>query len=217
MAFTDQQILNQIQYMMIEPPDSGATWPSALWTATEVNRYLSQRQDRILGETFPYVTVATIPVTAGTNFYTFPSGFIAAISLTFTPTGSSEPIELTPSDSWEADHGLPLWTIEESEPKLYFTKPTLTFYIAPTPDTDGELRLLYIHTGTAFTGSGIAATVQDEIVPTLKYGTMADMLNKVGRANDPSRSQYCEDRFQHGIDAILTLINGYVPGNELTS
>lgn len=213
MSFTDQQIANQIQYAVIEPPDSGATWPSGLWNQIEVMRYLSQRQDRILGETFPYVTVGTIAVTAGTSNYTLPAGFIAAVDVVFTPDGG-EPVELSPSDSWEADHGLPNWTTELDTPRIYFTKPTLNIYLAPSPDTDGELRLLYVHTGTAFTGSGQAATVQDEIVPVLKYGALADMLSKIGRANDPSRSQYCEDRFQHGLGAIHTLINGFVPGNE---
>lgn len=216
MAFTDQQIMNQLQYAVLEPPDSGATWPSALWTQTEVVRYLTQRQDRILGETLPYATVGTIAVTEGTYNYLLPAGFIAAFSVVFTPTTSpSIPVELTPSDSWEADHGIPDWNLEEGSPKLYFTKPTLNIYIAPSPNDDGELRLLYAHTGTAFTGSGQAATVQDEIVPILKYGVLADMLSKIGRANDPIRADYCEQRFKTGVDVIHTLLNGFVPSQQL--
>ena len=37
MAFlTDAVLLNEIQYDLIEAPDSGATFPSGLWTAAEV-------------------------------------------------------------------------------------------------------------------------------------------------------------------------------------
>ncbi len=208
MAFTDQQLLNQIQYHMIETPDSGATWASGLWTQAEVVRYANQRQDRLLAETAPYVTDTTISIINGTGSYTLPAGFISALSVIFTPTGG-DPYELSPSDTFEADHGIPDWDTV-SHPKVYYTDPTLVIGIAPIPDSNGSIELQYVATGTNLTGSGASLTAQDEMVPTIKYGIMADMLSKVGRAHDPIRAQYCDERYEMGIEAVKALINGFV-------
>jgi len=76
MAFTDQQIEQQIQYTVIEPPDLGATWPSGLWTAAEVVDYLNQRQHRFLKDTHLQIGLANIPVTQGTSLYDLPDDWI---------------------------------------------------------------------------------------------------------------------------------------------
>lgn len=208
MSFTDQQVLNEIQYTVIEPPDSGATWPSGMWTAAETVRYLNQRQDRFIFETHPYVTAANIAVTAGDNLYDLPAGFVKTVRVIWTPT-SGTAVELTRGDDWEADHGIPTWTTVEDVPKIYIIEPTLEIKLAPIPDSNGTLRIYYIKTGTTFTGGGISATLQDEMIPSLKYGALADMFGKVGRAHDPIRAKYCADRFQLGIDVTNILLKGF--------
>lgn len=205
---TDQELMNQLQYVVIEPPDSGATWPSGMWSKAEVLRYINQRQDRFIHETLPYVTPTNIAVTASDGQYDLPSDFVAVWGVVWTPTGGTA-VELPPSDEWEADHGIPTWSTTAGDPKIYFINSTKEIQIAPTPDSNGTLRVYYIASGTTLDGTGISLTVQDEMAPTVKYGVLADMFGKVGRAHDPLRAQYCAERYQLGIDVTNVLLKGF--------
>ena len=46
----------------------------------------------------------------------------------------------------------------------------------------------------------------------IKYGVMADMLTKIGRAQDVTRATYCEARYQEGIEAAAILLAGWQGG-----
>ena len=63
MALTDQQVLSEIQAHLIEPEDNGVTWPSGLWTSTEVLDLLIARQRPLL--LHPAVLPAPGPTTGG--------------------------------------------------------------------------------------------------------------------------------------------------------
>lgn len=208
MAFTESQVYNQIQYHVLEPPDSGATWPSALWTLEEITRYMNQRQDRLLRLTHLQVGLADITVTAGDNLYDLHDDLIRVIRVLWYPASGGS-YELTDGDSWEADHGIPDWTTNDNPPKLYYVEPTLNIRIVPLPNEGGTLQVFYVPIGAQFDGTGEVFTVPDEFVPTVKYGVMADMLSKVGRAMDP-RAEYCRQRFALGVQvANMLLAGGY--------
>lgn len=207
MAFTELQILNQIQYHTLEPPDSGATWPSGMWTQAEVVRYLNQRQDRLLRDTHLQVGLVDITVTQGDNLYDLPDDWIRTIRVVWMPDSGGS-VELTSGDSWEADHGIPTWTYVEGPPKLYYEEPTLNIRIAPLPDEAGALQVYYVPIGAQFDGTGEIFTVPDEFVPTVKYGALADMLGKVGRGMDP-RAEYCNQRYALGVEVANMLLTGW--------
>lgn len=64
-------------------------------------------------------------------------------------------------------------------------------------------------TSFGFTITGVAFDLPDEFVPGIKWGTMADMLNKVGRAQDTSRAAFCESRYQQAVEAAKLILNGW--------
>lgn len=64
-------------------------------------------------------------------------------------------------------------------------------------------------TSMGFTIVGVVFEVPDEFVPVIKWGTMADMLNKVGRAQDTSRGAFCESRYQQGVEAAKLILQGW--------
>ena len=62
------------------------------------------------------------------------------------------------------------------------------------------------------TGLGVDLVVPDEWAVCLKYGVMADMLSKLGRGNDPARSQWAEQLYQEGVlSARLTMAGWFSP------
>lgn len=209
MSFTDQQVLQQIQYTVIEPPDLGATWPSGLWTKDEVIRYLNQRQNRLLKDTHLEVGIADIPGVIGTSEYNMPFDWIATIRMVWTPTGGSA-VELCNSDTWEADHGIPTWSNTNGTPKIFvdYLGATLRINIAPSPDVNGTFQIYFVPIAVDLDGTGELFTIPDEFVPYVKYGALADMLEKVGRGQDP-RAEYCEKRYQMGIEIANMLLNGW--------
>jgi hypothetical protein len=208
--FTDQQLLEQVQNTMMEPPDGGTTWPSDLWTAAEVVNYANQRQQRFLKDTHLQIGIANIPGVAGTITYNLPDDWVTTVRVVWVESDGSTRA-LTASDSWEADYGIPTWTYVAGTPKLYMDVDTavLTLKIAPLPVADGTIQIHYVPLAGALDGNGELICLPDEYVPSLKYGILADMFSKVGRANDQSRADYCQQRYQLGLDVCRMLLKGW--------
>ena len=206
----DQDLLEQLQFTVIEPPDGGASWPSGLWTRDEVLGYINERQDRLVRETHMIVAIADISVVApyGVRHAT-PADWMATVRLTW-ESATVTKREVCRSDSWEADHGIAAWPSVSGTPKLYMDGEAtpLVIQIAPIPNTDGTLEISYVPSCTPIDGNGTDLTVANEFVPTVKYGVLSDMFSKVGRANDPVRSEYCSQRYQMGIEIAQTLLKG---------
>lgn len=209
MAFTDQEIMSQIQYTMIEPVDSGATWPSGFWTEAEVLDYLNQRQNRLLKDTHLQIGIALQPAVAGTDIYDLPADWINTITV-FWISLTGLVTELGRSDMWEGDHGITSSPGTRGTPKIYFDggKP-ITVRVIPPPDTNGILQIHYVPYAAVLDGSPEIFTVPDEFVPLLKYGALSDMWRKVGRAHDPTRAEYCDQRYQMGLEITKLLLGGW--------
>jgi hypothetical protein len=87
--------------------------------------------------------------------------------------------------------------------------PTLQIQVMPAPSDAGILWALFVALSTTLTGLGVNLTVPDEFAPAVKYGTLADMLNKVGRALDRGRAAAAEQRYQEGVAAARLIIQGW--------
>ena len=205
----DTEIMEQLQYHTLEVADLGNTWDSLMWTKDEVISYLNQRQNKFLKDSLLQVGLANIPMTAGTETYDLPWDWINTVRiLLMRDDGSSK--ALGRSDTWEADNGVPNWSYVEGEPKLYYDESDpISVTLMPIPDDDGTLLIHYVPLAGEFDGEGEPITVPNEFMPPVKYGALADMFSKVGRANDPSRAKYCEQRYQLGVQVAKILLNGF--------
>lgn len=209
MAFTDQIVMQQIQNVMIEPPDNGATWPSGLWGQAEVVSYLNQRQNRFLKDTHFQIGIANIVATAGTGLYDLPDDWINTVRVLWID-GAGNVKELPRSDTWEADYGIPTWSYVNATPEIFYDggKP-ITIRVMPTPDADGTIQVHYVPYSANLDGGGELMTLPDEFTPATKYGALADMFTKVSRAQDQSRAKYCEQRYQLGVEVARLLLGGF--------
>lgn len=207
---TDQTLLEQLQSAVIEPRDGGASWPSGLWTVEEVCADATERQHRILKETQALYTESLIHVLAGEPRVSLPPDWIRTIEVVF--EGEDGTIShLQRSDAFEVDHALPTWSTDRGQPQVYmeYDAPTRLMQLAPIPRVGGFLRIHYIATATALTGDGADLDLPDLLAHGVKYGALADMLGKDGRAQDPSRAKYCEDRFRLAIEITQVLLQGW--------
>lgn len=212
MAVTDQQLLSEIQLAMLEPTiDGGVTWTSGMWTQAEVLQYVNQRQDRFLKESGLLTVWTTIAVSAAQLRPSLPTDWVATVRVSWKGTGALTFVVLPRADSWSADNGLPTWPNTTGvRPIVYMDSetPTLQIQLAPAPTGSGTLSLYYISVGNNMTGLGEIFNTPDEFIPAIKYGVMADMLTKQGRVADGARAQYCETRFNEGIELAKSWIVG---------
>ena len=211
MSTSDQTLMSNIQVNLIEPPNGGQTYPSGLWTRDEVIAACNYRQDRLLHDTLLEVGIsALIPVIIGQHRVNLPSDWLRTVTVVW--RGSNGTVrELVRSSSFEADHTITTWESANSTPLSYheFETPNLQIQIAPAPDVAGNLELLYCPTGTELNGNGELLVVPDELEHGVRYGTLADLLSKDGRGKDPTRAQYCEDRFTLVIELTRIILDGW--------
>jgi hypothetical protein len=205
----DQDLMEQLQYTMIEPPDGGASWPSDLWCRDEVLDYINERSDRFVKATHIRVATTSIPVIAGTFEYTLPTNWVATARVYWQPT-TGQKKALVRSSGWEADHGIGSWSTQ-GVPKLYtdVDPATLTLRLMPVPSVPGTLEVIYVANTTHVIGEGDTLSIIDEFLPSIKYAALADMFSKVGRAHDPIRAEYCEQRFTLGTEIANILLKGF--------
>lgn len=212
---TDQELLNEIQYHMLETPNDGASWISELWTDTEVLSYINSRQQRFLTETGIVVSRATLTTIPNTPRHTLPQDWIATRRMVWkTLTGNSyTPVHKM---SWEtADNGAITWPHDTgvSRPNGYIESSdmtrTLEVHLVPAVSDGGILQAWYLAQPTEVLGSGTTFSLPDECLAIIKWGVMADMLSKEGRSHDPERAAYCELRWQEGIDITKATMARY--------
>ena len=213
MAIADTAVLSEIQLAMLEPTvDGGVTWTSTMWTAAEVLGYLNQRQNRFLKESCLLAAWTTIAVSAGQLRPALPDDWVATVRVAWKGSGALTYLKLPRADSWSADNGVPTWPSTTAvRPKVYMDAetPTLELQLAPAPTGAGTLSLYYVSTAApGLDGLGELFIVPDEFVPYVKWGVLADMLSKVGRAMDPERAAYGEARFAEGVAIAKQWVTG---------
>lgn len=201
----DQEILSEIQRVSLENAgDAGVSWPSGMWTLVEVLGYLNQRQNRFLAETGLYWNVQQTPILPGVAAQIRPVDWIARVQTAY-KSGAGSYVLLEATDLRQLDLSHPDWpgtsTLDVPFGCYEVEGETQTDYLAPIPlDPDAALERYYVAMGEVLTQDGIAFSVGDEFVPTIKYGALADMFNKVGPAASPVLAEMCEQRWQEGIE-----------------
>ncbi len=188
MSVTDQQIFDNVQSLLAESIDSGATWSSGMWTVAEMLEYLNDRQQRAIAELGAVVKRTTISCNPHLLRQELPGDWIATLRLVWVRASDSRHFVLERSDLWDLDSAKSNWRVDPGIPEVYddADQPTRTVMIVPAPSAAGTLKLTYLGLPTAFTGSGVASDLPDELAATLlPWGVVEDALSKEGRAKDP--------------------------------
>ncbi len=207
---TDQELLTELQYAMLEPPNGGASWPSGIWTRQEVLDGINSAVQELLRDSQLVVTRLELPILGGALTVALPVDWMAtclvawrALDGTRTPLG--------PVDSYESDLALPSWETVPATPIGYadLDTATLTLKLVPTPLANGTLELLYVARPANTMGAGAVLPVPDEFMSGVKYNTLSWMLSKAGRLMDPERAAYCDKRYQITQIAAELILGGW--------
>ena len=117
---------------------------------------------------------------------------------------------LTPVDTWDLDSGFQNWPGEFGRPFAWWenTLQQQQFGLSPTPGDVGTIGLLYIALAQTLTGNDIGLVVPDDWTPYILWGALADLLGADGQSFDPVRSQYCQRRYQEGVELARLVLGG---------
>lgn len=207
----DRELLTDLQYCLIEPPDGGDTWPSLIWTRDEVLDAVNAGLRALVHDTHLQVARSELSITAGTQSIALPADWLATAHLVWRDTATSVRTPLGPADAFEADLAAPGWEMAAGLPLGYadLDGPTLTLRLVPTPLADGVLELLYVAVPPLLDGSGADLPVASEFASGVKYAALASLLRKVGRLIDPERAAYCERRYELTTTVSGILLEGW--------
>lgn len=208
---TDQDLLTELQYALIEPPDGGQSWPSEAFTREEVLGLVTSQTWALLNETGALVTRIEITVTAASlGIVVLPPDWMGTAHAVWRSAANVR-TPLGPADAFEADLALIDWQVTPGTPIVYLDLDTenLRMRLAPRPDADGTLELMYVQRTAETTGAGAAIPVPDELIAGIKYATLGGLLRKVGRLLDPERAKYCEDRYDLTVLVTKILLGGF--------
>ncbi len=207
---TDQSLLTELQFALLEEPDGGQSFLSEIWVREEVLDAVNGAERQLLRTTQLLITRAEVPFLAGSTVMALPTNWLATVMLVWRSTANVR-YPLAALDSTEVNLGEPLWEINLDTPKGYLDSdfPSLTLRLAPIPSEDGTVELLYVAVPTATNGNGRSFTVPDDYISAVKYGALETLLGKVGRLQDPERAAYCRQRAEMTQVAADIILGGW--------
>lgn len=208
----DRDLLTELQYVLIEPPDGGDTWPSLIWTRDEVLDAVNGAARALAHDVHLDVRRVELPVPALTHTIALPADWLATATLVWRAAdGTRTP--LGPVDAFEADLAAPGWETTPGLPLGFadLDAETLTLRLVPTPAGGGVVELLYIRVPPEVDGTppGTALPFAEEFTSAVKYGALAWLLRKVGRLLDVERANYCDRRYELTQTAASIILGGW--------
>jgi hypothetical protein len=203
---TDQNLLNIIQYHLLEPQSS--TYPLA-WTGSnqfsiaDILNSIQQMRDQCLSEANCTATQSLVAAPPGR--IVLPHGTLGLRRVCWIPV--SDPNFsvncLLPSDLWATqsyEAGFP--QLGNGTPQIYrrSTEPPPSFDVDIQPAINGQYDIVTI------AGGGMLVPTAATVLPVpndwswvIKFGALAQLFDKESAAKDVLRAKYCDARFKHGV------------------
>jgi hypothetical protein len=208
---TDRDIIEQIQYALLEPATTQSSWPGTeMFTFADVAGAVQNRLNQFMSDTGIVVNRSVIAAAAPPISREDLSGSTVDVRRAAWLGASPENYYRT---MWREDERLltaydPSWNITPGIPSSYSVMgpPPLVIQIAPPPLTNGQIELLTVDSkDLAPASSATVLGIPDDLSPAVKWGALADLLGIDGIARDPVRAQFCEQRYQQYVQLAKLL------------
>jgi hypothetical protein len=212
LSVTDRELINDINYFLMENQISswaGGWVGTEMFSLEEIAAILADSRDEFLKLTACIAQGYTVVATG--NRVDLPTDHIRILRADITPSGEG---------------ALPLWAIDQVQlhttvrttadpgvgrPKAYSVSysPQLTVDLWPAPVVSSTLGIQGVKTGGTLNPTVVATPVgiPDDASFLLKYRTIADLLAGDGLARCPQISQYCEQRYEEGLEAVANYLS----------
>lgn len=205
-SVTNWDLTLDVEYSLLEPPSANVWIGTDQFDLSQISNAIQRRRDQFLKETGVQLTRTTdLAVAAPVNGrYAFPEAVLNVRRFVWTPVATMFGKPLMRTDDWAANHYSPGWPISPLDSPFAYsvsTTPPLSAQLIPPPTTTGNVDYLSINAGAALDPTTETVLgIPDDYGWIIKYGALADLLGGDGLALDAARAQYCEQRWQQGID-----------------
>lgn len=214
MAYTDQDILTQIQFALIEVPDGGVTVSSGLWSTTELTDAINTAQDWLMRELWPVISMQVLVTVPNLGRYALPQDWMQTNRVAWQqPDGTTA--SLYRDSSWSSDALDHTWAYDLSPEPLAYTDqetPMPQLQVMPAASDAGLIHLWYTALPTRLSNTGVAWTLPDALVPVAKWKALSILLGKDGRGQDLPRSAAADQRATEGLTIALLMTQGWYGG-----
>lgn len=204
-AFTlkDQDLITDMEYHLQEPATPTVWSGTAQFLLQDFTDALQRRRNQFLVETGCHLTRSTLAMPAP------PTG---RVSLTDTMIDVRRAAWYSAgnvfSHLWREDELAmtafsPTWMGSTATPTSFsiIATPQVTLQVSPNPSAAGTLDLVTVNAGAALNpAAGVLMGIPDDFCWVVKWGALADLLSKDGPAHDEHRAEYCEKRYQQGVE-----------------
>lgn len=203
-SVTDRQLITEIQYHLLETATNGGSWAGTdQFTYQDVVNALQRRLNQFLLESGMVLTFgSSVVVNPVSGRFTLSDTVIDLRRGSWLTTDNTHSV-LWREDEWAISTYDQQWTQTPATPVAYSVSvtPPLEVQLAPPPAANGTFEYIATLTGATLdpASTGTILGVPDDHTPTIKWGTLADLLAQDGQGTDPARVAYCEQRWQEGI------------------
>lgn len=207
-SVSDVDIYKQMQYHLLEPA-TGATWTgSTQFVIDDLLKAVQRRRDEVLSNTACTITRQTTAAAAGRT--TLSDSVIDIRRVAWLPNANIQGYVNTPL--WPDDiYGLEAYergflAAAAGNPSTYrrSSEPPLNFEADIPPAVAGNYEVLSVNAGSALsTGAPTNLVVPNDFTWVVKFGAMADLLNRASLSRDSVRAQYCNMRYAQGLAMLL--------------
>ncbi len=201
---TDNDLLTQIEYHLLEPLTT--VYPLA-WTGStqfglaDILGAIQNKRDETLSVTGCTVTRNLLPADLVRRI-PLPDTMIDIRRVAWLPV-TGQPVALVPSDPWDKDSFDSDWLAAGAEPPSAFLRsaePPLAFDVDRIPPVPGEYEVLSVDAGPVLSiNSATLLGIPDDWSWVIKFGALADLLNREANSKDSLRAEYCDSRFKEGL------------------
>lgn len=206
---TAEDLYTLMEYSLLEPAVGSAAWTgSAQFTVNDLIQAVQRRRDELLSLTSITTTRRTTPAVAGR--ISLSDRVIDVRRLAYLPDAifSRSPSTVWPDDAWAEQSFQPGYLQNPPgtpEQYLQTTEPPITFVTDRDPAYGGDYEVLTIDAGPVLVASGLETlSIPDDWTHVLRWGALADLLNRESNSRDPLRAAYCEQRYRMGIKLLMT-------------
>lgn len=213
---TDREVVNLMEWHLLEPITT--SWPT--WTGTEqfamsdLVDALQRRRNQFLEDTGIHIGLPTeIPaIPAANGIVQLADNVLQVRRVAWkAPDGggnlsASQGVftQLPRTDTANANAQLAGWSVTGSMPRQYipyYATLLTNLQLVPRPNDIGRVEVVTVNAGpTLNVSTGVVLGMDDDFIPYVKWGALADLLNREGLANDPQRAQYGEQRYREGVE-----------------
>lgn len=226
---TDADVITMMEYQLLEPPTPTAWTGSEMFTLDDLTQALQRRRNQFLLDTGIYIALPTeINVTpAGSGIVDLDQTVAQIRRVAWKAPDSNGLLDATHgvftqlprTDTFVANAQIPGWSVTPDTPEYYlpyYASAVTTLQLAPIPIDIGRVELLSVNTGAALDPTiGVLMGLNDDFIPYVRYGALADLLGQEGMATDAQRAAYGEQRYREGVELgkltftmVQTKING---------